>query len=91
MAGSPRGASCLPCTAQGLEGSVWKFVGGVLVREWGGGGVPEVISRPVAMATALQNRFLCISGDGGIFLSLSLPPLLSLLLSMARHIWHRRD
>lgn len=46
MAGSPRGASCLPCTAEGLEGSVWKFVGGVLVREWGGGGMVFLRSLP---------------------------------------------
>lgn len=46
MAGSPRGASCLPCTAEGLEGSVWKFGGGVLVREWGGGVVVFLRSLP---------------------------------------------
>lgn len=49
MVGSPRGASCLPSTAEGFEG--W--------REWwcgggGCGGVPEVRTRTVALATACK-------------------------------------
>lgn len=56
MAGSPRGASCLPCTAGDFEGCrVEGGGGGWVVGGIGCGGAPEVRARPVALATALKN------------------------------------
>lgn len=73
MVGSPRGASCLPSTAEGFEG--W--------REWwcgggGCGGVPEVRTRTVALATACKIASSALLVTMGFF---------SFCCSLSRSAW----
>ena len=88
MAGSPRGASCLPCTAEGLEGSVWKLEGGV--GDWyaSGGVVVVVVVFLRSLPGLLLWQQLCKIASSALvvtvgFLSLSLSLSLALSLSAA--------
>lgn len=74
MAGSPRGAGCLPEVVT-VGGGWWWWRLDCWMLECSRGQ-----SQACCLGNSLQNRFLCISGDCGIFLFL----LLSLSLARAQ-------